>query len=67
MESLPFGGVGQSGHGSYHGWYTYDCFSHRKSVLARDFNLVGEALGAPRFPPYRCSVQYIQNSPRLPV
>lgn len=31
--NLPFGGVGLSGIGSYHGKYGFDCFSHQKSVL----------------------------------
>ncbi|WP_164668693.1 aldehyde dehydrogenase [Virgibacillus doumboii] len=30
---LPFGGVGNSGMGSYHGKYSFDTFSHRKSIL----------------------------------
>ncbi len=30
---LPFGGVGESGIGSYHGNNGFECFSHRKSVL----------------------------------
>jgi aldehyde dehydrogenase (NAD+) len=30
---LPFGGVGSSGTGSYHGKHGFDCFSHRKAVL----------------------------------
>lgn len=30
---LPFGGVGQSGMGSYHGRQSFDTFSHRKSVV----------------------------------
>ncbi|WP_163969932.1 aldehyde dehydrogenase [Oceanobacillus halotolerans] len=30
---LPFGGVGNSGIGSYHGKYSFETFSHRKSVL----------------------------------
>ncbi len=30
---LPFGGVGHSGIGAYHGEHGIDCFSHRKSVL----------------------------------
>ena len=32
---LPFGGVGNSGIGSYHGKASFDTFSHRKSVLKR--------------------------------
>ncbi len=30
---LPFGGVGQSGMGSYHGRQSFETFSHRKSIL----------------------------------
>ncbi|OWZ12934.1 Aldehyde dehydrogenase [Phytophthora megakarya] len=33
--NLPFGGVGSSGMGSYHGKYSFDAFSHKKSVLVR--------------------------------
>ena len=32
---LPFGGVGSSGTGHYHGRYGFDCFSHQKSILKR--------------------------------
>ena len=32
---LPFGGVGSSGVGSYHGKFSFECFSHRKSVMHR--------------------------------
>ena len=34
---LPFGGVGISGMGRYHGKYGFDTFSHQKSVLKRSF------------------------------
>ncbi|WNC74213.1 aldehyde dehydrogenase [Thalassotalea psychrophila] len=30
---LPFGGVGQSGMGAYHGKYSFELFSHKKCVL----------------------------------
>ncbi|MBA4492958.1 aldehyde dehydrogenase [Paenactinomyces guangxiensis] len=30
---LPFGGVGSSGIGSYHGRYSFECFSHQKSIV----------------------------------
>jgi aldehyde dehydrogenase (NAD+) len=30
---LPFGGIGESGTGAYHGFYGFERFSHRKSVL----------------------------------
>ncbi|WP_047979977.1 aldehyde dehydrogenase [Ornithinibacillus contaminans] len=31
--NMPFGGVGNSGIGGYHGKYSFDTFSHQKSVL----------------------------------
>ncbi|MBD2214224.1 aldehyde dehydrogenase [Nostoc linckia FACHB-104] len=39
VSSLPFGGVGDSGIGSYHGKASFDSFSHRKSVLQNSFLL----------------------------
>lgn len=35
---LPFGGVGTSGMGRYHGKFGFDSFSHQKSVLRRSFS-----------------------------
>jgi aldehyde dehydrogenase (NAD+) len=32
-KSLPFGGVGCSGMGSYHGKASFDCFSHQQTML----------------------------------
>lgn len=32
-SNLPFGGVGHSGMGSYHGKYSFECFSHFKAIL----------------------------------
>jgi acyl-CoA reductase-like NAD-dependent aldehyde dehydrogenase len=39
VSSLPFGGVGDSGIGSYHGKASFDTFSHYKSVLKNTFRL----------------------------
>ncbi|NJO78946.1 MAG: aldehyde dehydrogenase [Cyanobacteria bacterium RM1_2_2] len=36
-STLPFGGVGDSGIGSYHGKASFDTFSHFKSVLTKSF------------------------------
>ena len=46
---LPFGGVGESGMGQYHGKYSFDTFSHAKSVL-RSYNLmdIADAAGPHR-------------------
>jgi len=35
--NLPFGGVGESGIGAYHGKSSFDTFSHKKSVLHKSF------------------------------
>ncbi len=35
VPSLPFGGVGSSGTGAYHGEWGFQTFSHRKAVLAK--------------------------------
>jgi aldehyde dehydrogenase (NAD+) len=32
-ENVPFGGVGTSGMGHYHGRYSFDAFSHKRSVV----------------------------------
>ncbi|XP_043525083.1 aldehyde dehydrogenase, dimeric NADP-preferring isoform X4 [Frieseomelitta varia] len=52
VDTLPFGGVGNSGIGAYHGKYTYDTFVHKKGCLIKDFNKLGEILGSCRYPPY---------------
>ncbi|KAM7499399.1 hypothetical protein LguiA_023813 [Lonicera macranthoides] len=48
LSSLPFGGVGESGMGSYHGKFSFDAFSHKKAVLYRIF----EGDSSIRYPPY---------------
>lgn len=52
LDSLPFGGVGMSGFGSYHGYHSFKCFSHSKSVLVRSFNPILEWVASKRYPPY---------------
>ncbi|CEF69169.1 Aldehyde dehydrogenase NAD(P)-dependent family and Aldehyde dehydrogenase domain and Aldehyde/histidinol dehydrogenase domain and Aldehyde dehydrogenase, N-terminal domain and Aldehyde dehydrogenase, C-terminal domain-containing protein [Strongyloides ratti] len=49
-EHLPFGGVGNSGFGRYHGKYTFDTFSHEKAVLHRTTWF--ENVLFMRYPPY---------------
>lgn len=46
--SLPFGGVGASGMGNYHGKYSFETFSHQKSILKKS-NLIDVPL---RYAPY---------------
>lgn len=47
-DELPFGGVGRSGMGRYHGKWGFDTFSHLKPVMKRSFRF-DVAL---RYPPY---------------
>ncbi|NXA14845.1 AL3B1 dehydrogenase, partial [Sapayoa aenigma] len=50
LTSLPFGGIGNSGLGMYHGKFTFDTFSHHRGCLKRGMGR--EPLNAPRYPPY---------------
>jgi aldehyde dehydrogenase (NAD+) len=34
---MPFGGIGDSGVGAYHGKYSFETFSHHKSILKKPF------------------------------
>ncbi|CAK4070958.1 unnamed protein product [Aphanomyces euteiches] len=36
-HNLPFGGVGSSGMGRYHGKFSFDTFSHAKAILRKPF------------------------------
>lgn len=45
---VPFGGVGTSGMGKYHGKYSFATFTHYKSIL-KSFNRIDMSL---RYPPY---------------
>lgn len=57
VTSLPFGGVGNSGIGSYHGKASFDTFSHYKSVLKKglwlDLNW--------RYAPYKNKINLIKK------
>ncbi|MDD3360746.1 MAG: aldehyde dehydrogenase [Hespellia sp.] len=48
-SELPFGGVGASGMGGYHGKASFDTFTHEKSVVKKS-NLLDIPL---RYPPYK--------------
>jgi aldehyde dehydrogenase (NAD+) len=46
--SLPFGGVGESGMGAYHGRFGFETFSHRRSIHVRSTKVDPSLL----YPPY---------------
>jgi aldehyde dehydrogenase (NAD+) len=47
-SNLPFGGVGPSGMGAYHGRESFETFSHRKSVVTKSTRLDPKIA----YPPY---------------
>lgn len=42
--SLPFGGIGESGYGAYHGKWGFETFSHQRAVYRRPWFFVEPAL-----------------------
>lgn len=56
-NELPFGGVGPSGMGSYHGKYGFDTFSHKKSVL-RKATWIDPSI---RYPPYKLNWRRLER------
>ena len=56
-KNLPFGGVGNSGYGGYHGKFSFDTFTHKKSITKR-----GTWLDAPlRYAPYSGKFKYVKK------
>lgn len=53
---MPFGGVGESGMGSYHGKYSFQTFSHEKSVLKKS-TLIDLPM---RYAPYPESMKFLR-------
>ena len=54
---LPFGGVGESGMGSYHGKRSFDTFSHQKSILKQPV-IVDMPF---RYPPYEGKLKFLRR------
>ncbi len=50
VKTLPFGGVGPSGTGSYHGKFSFDAWSHLRAVMVKQLSM--EVVNAIRYPPY---------------
>lgn len=54
---LPFGGIGSSGMGRYHGKFGFDTFSHHKSVMKRGTWLDPSF----RYPPYKGKLKLLKT------
>ncbi|MCL4156247.1 UNVERIFIED_CONTAM: hypothetical protein GTU68_026190, partial [Idotea baltica] len=60
-KRLPFGGVGQSGIGAYHGKMSFDTFSHQKAMIKK-----ANWFDAPlRYPPYNLSMKLVKKIKHL--
>ena len=57
IPELPFGGVGASGMGSYHGHNGFKTFSHYKAVLKRGFRFDFKL----RYPPYSVDLNVLRR------
>ncbi len=57
VPELPFGGVGASGMGKYHGKSGFDNFTHYKSILKRPFWLDLNF----RYPPYKLDLSLLKK------
>ncbi|MAR05738.1 MAG: aldehyde dehydrogenase family protein [Cyanobium sp. NAT70] len=57
VPNMPFGGVGASGMGCYHGKSGFDTFSHYKSVLRRPFRFDFKL----RYPPYALDLNLLRR------
>lgn len=56
-KNLPFGGVGHSGIGAYHGSFSFDTFSHHKAILKK-----ANWLDLPfRYAPYKDKIQNLKS------
>ncbi len=55
---LPFGGVGDSGMGSYHGTMSFETFTYKKSVLRSQTIYDMKVI----YPPYKVSVNLIKKA-----
>ncbi|XP_040388648.1 aldehyde dehydrogenase family 3 member A2 isoform X12 [Cygnus olor] len=49
LSTLPFGGVGNSGMGAYHGKHSFETFSHLRACLIKDLKM--EGMNKFRYPP----------------
>ncbi|MEZ4810913.1 MAG: aldehyde dehydrogenase [Allomuricauda sp.] len=60
-KRLPFGGVGHSGMGGYHGKHSFDLFSHQKALVKR-----ANWLDVPlRYAPYKLPVGWVKKFKHL--
>ncbi|MEO6987165.1 MAG: aldehyde dehydrogenase family protein [Aquihabitans sp.] len=63
VSSMPFGGVGPSGMGAYHGKAGFDAFSHNKSILSRPTRMDLKFAYAPYSKPVQKILRFVTRWP----
>ncbi|PTW59667.1 aldehyde dehydrogenase (NAD+) [Breoghania corrubedonensis] len=58
---LPFGGIGDSGMGAYHGKVGFDAFSHQRAIVRRALKPEGSLL----YPPYKTPLWVLRRMVRF--
>ncbi|KAK6457565.1 aldehyde dehydrogenase [Scheffersomyces xylosifermentans] len=61
LRAAPFGGIGNSGQGAYHGWYTFRQFTHERTTVEQQ--LWNEFALKSRYPPFtEAKIKLVESS-----
>ena len=55
-NNAPFGGVATSGIGEYHGYYSFECFTKKTTVLKKNYNFELNT----KYPPYSKNIKALK-------
>ena len=56
-KHMPFGGIGSSGIGAYHGKYSFDLFTHKKPVLRASLKMDPSF----KYPPFKGKLKWVKK------
>jgi aldehyde dehydrogenase (NAD+) len=60
-HDLPFGGIGKSGMGNYHGRTSFETFSQKRAIMRKSFKLDLKFI----YPPYRTALNLIKKAIKI--
>jgi aldehyde dehydrogenase (NAD+) len=60
-HNMPFGGVGNSGMGNYHGRSSFDTFSQKRAIMKKSFMLDQKLI----YPPYKTSLNILKKALKI--
>lgn len=64
LPNAPFGGIGQSGQGAYHGFHSYKAFTHERTTI--ESSLMTEFTSKVRYPPTSTSKDRVLQAAIIP-